>query len=119
MIQLVLAATLVNGLTVAGIVVGLVLLAGILAGQFRRGVVEELRQTLATAKNEIDIERARGDRLERELTASRQEVAGLRAEVQTLRSVVIDGGSHVVDEMREAVGQSTARILEALDRSVA
>lgn len=110
------AATFVTWLTAAGVLVGLILLAGILAGQFRRGVVEELRQTLATAKVEIDIERSRSDRLEREAQKLRQEVAALRAEVATLRSVLGDGGrDHITGDIREAIGQSTARILEALE----
>lgn len=109
------AAQVIGWLTGAGIVVGLVLLAGILAGQFRRGVVEELRQTLATAKTEIDIERARSDRLEREAQKLREEVAALRAEVKTLRSVLTDGGAHAADEIKEAIGMSTARIMERID----
>lgn len=114
-------------------VLGLVLLAGLVAGQFRRGVVDELRQTLITAKSEIDIERSRSDRLEREAAQLRTEVAGLRAEVKTLRSVLTDDrklaqtvaealraederrADYLVDELKEAMGQHAARIIEALD----
>jgi uncharacterized coiled-coil DUF342 family protein len=117
-------------LTGAGVVVGLVLLAGILAGQFRRGVVEELRSTLETAKNEIEIERGRSDRLEREAMSLRNEVSGLRSEVATLRSVMLDDRKlaksiaaelaitrqHEIEEIKEAIGHGTALVLEAVQR---
>lgn len=120
--------------TVAGILLGLVLLAGLVAGQFRRGVVDELRATLQTAKTEIDVERSRSDRLEREAQALRSEVAALRAEVKTLRSVLTDGqqlaaqvaetlarqndqrSNRMVEDIKEALGMQTVRILENLEK---
>jgi Skp family chaperone for outer membrane proteins len=121
-------------LTGIGIVIGLVLLAGLVAGQFRRGVVDELRDALQTAKTEIDIERARSDRLEREAQQLRTELAGLRAEVATLRSVLTDDrklastiaealrrendtrAEHFMDEIKEAMGRHTALVIEAVQK---
>lgn len=126
-----LALQLLPILTGGAIVVGLVLLAGILAGQFRRGVVDELRATLATAKTEIEIERTRSDRLEREANTLRTEVAGLRAEVKTLRSVLTDEhkvaktvaealrlederrAQAIIDAIKDTVAMAVVRIIEA------
>ena len=66
----------VTGATFAGIVLGLSLVAGLLAGQFRRGVVGELRESLTTANTELDIERKRGDRLEALLARTTKEFEG-------------------------------------------
>lgn len=122
------------GLTVVVSMVALVLVAGLLAGQFRRGVVEELRGSLSTANDEIAIERGRSDRLEREAQALRLEVRALRAEVQTLRTVLVDerkiaqtvaealkqdhelSTDRAVSEIVQVVGQSTARIFEKIDQ---
>lgn len=119
-----------------GIILGLVLIAGLVAGQFRRGVIEELRATLSTAKSEIDIERARSDRHEREAEALRQEVAALRAEVRTLRSVLTDDrkvaqavaealrldddlrSNHAVNELKEALSRHTEQVIEVIERKV-
>lgn len=104
-------------------------MSGLLAGQFRRGVVEELRATVATANAEIEIERGRSDRLEREAQALRIEVEGLRTEVATLRSVMMDdrrvaravgeelavARRHEMDEIKEAIGMHTARALETME----
>lgn len=112
------------GLTILGAataVLAIVLLAGLVAGQFRRGVVDELRATLATAKTEIDVERLRSDRLEREAGALRTQVAGLVAEVATLRSVLTDErkvAAAVSGELKEALGMQTARIVESITKLV-
>lgn len=85
-------------LAVVGGIAGLVLLAGLLAGQFRRGVVQELRDALATAKTEIDIERGRSDRLETELKENREQLGevekrliAIEAENRTLRETLSSG----------------------------
>ncbi len=75
---------------IAAAIVGLVLLAGLVAGQFRRGVVQELRESLLTATNEISIERGRSDRLEREAIGMHEEIKALRAQVATLHTVLRD-----------------------------
>lgn len=116
-------------LLVAVTVLGVILIAGLLAGQFRRGVVEELRATITTANTEIEIERGRSDRLEREALSLRVEVEGLRKEVATLRSVMIDDRKlarsiaselaehreNELGEIKEAIGMSTARIAELME----
>lgn len=120
-------------LIAAAAVLGVVLIAGLLAGQFRRGVVEELRATISTANNEIEIERSRSDRLEREAQHLRMEVEGLRKEVATLRSVMLDDRKlaktiaeelavqrlHEVEELKEVMGMHTARVLESLTACIA
>lgn len=117
---------------------GLVLAAGLVAGQFRRGVVEELRSSLRTAKDEIDIQRERGDRLDAENKQFRTELEGLRRDVATLRTVVVNEGKlaedvaaalkhetemrtqEVVDSIVHAIGQGTALAMtkmgELMDR---
>lgn len=110
-------------------VLAVVLIAGLLAGQFRRGVVDELRATISTANSEIEIERGRSDRLEREAAMLRAEVGALRTEVATLRSVMLDDRKlarsiaeelaktrvQEVEDMKNAMGMHTARVLEKLD----
>ncbi|MFL5736746.1 MAG: hypothetical protein ACJ76P_05345 [Actinomycetota bacterium] len=93
-----------------GAVFALLLVIGAIAGQFRRGVVSELREALATASNEIGVERGRADRLEREAGQLRQELAAIRAEVQTLRSVLRDDhtiAKRVASELSEQTAAST------------
>ncbi len=116
-------------LVIVGIA-GLILLAGLLAGQFRRGVVQELRETLTTAKSEIDIERSRSDRLEKELAKAHDfsvqlqaEIAGLRSEVLILRSVRVDEAKvaqavadRLRDDVKEAIGMQTARLVEMIEK---
>lgn len=115
-------------LGVIGGTVALVLLAGLVAGQFRRGVVEELRQSLHTANTEIEIERKRSDRLEAEAQALRAEVIALRTEVETLRSVLTDDRAlartiaaelqivhaEEVESIKESIGQGVARVIEVI-----
>lgn len=116
-------------LAMGAAVIGIVLAAGAIAGQFRRGVVGELRDSLSTAKTEIDIERSRSDRLEQEAKDLRREVVALRAEVATLRSVLTDDRKLAqlvaqelaetrrgeVDEIIHAVAQSCAHVMEAIN----
>ena len=54
------------------IVLGLVLVGGLMLGQFRRGVVTELREALNSAQSEIEINRGIVARLETEMAALRQ-----------------------------------------------
>lgn len=65
-------------------VFALLLVAGLLAGQFRRGVVQELRDSLETANTEIGIERARADRLERTLQDNNVAIHRLEERIQRL-----------------------------------
>ena len=111
-------------------VLGLILLAGLVAGQFRRGVVQELRDSLHTANTEIEIERRRSDRLDAESKELRLEVIALRTEVATLRSVLTDDRKLAqtvanelstvhrseVDEILNAIGNGCARVIEALQK---
>lgn len=77
-------------LAIFGSVLGIAGGVGMVVGQLRRGVVEELRAALASAKDEIDIERGRSDRLDAECERLRTEVVALRVEVEALRKVRID-----------------------------
>jgi hypothetical protein len=97
--------------------VGLILLAGLLAGQFRRGVVQELRESLATANTEITIERGRSDRLEAEAEKLRLEVEKLRIEVTALRMVRVDDrelGERVARILASETRRQTGEILKAI-----
>jgi len=79
-------------------VLTLVLLAGLLAGQFRKGVVQELRDSLETANTEIEIERKRADRLDRDVKqavlatrALESRIAALETENRVLRETLQTG----------------------------
>lgn len=83
-------ASLSSGvMTVLGIVTalaGLVLLAGLLAGQARKGIVQELRESLKTAKDEMDISRGRADRLEDESKRDHDALAAMDIRLSTLEA---------------------------------
>ena len=81
----------VTGATFAGIVLGLSLIAGLLAGQFRRGVVGELRESLGTANTELDIERKRGDRLEAKVQSLSDRLTRMETENRVLRETLQTG----------------------------
>lgn len=98
-----------------GVVFGLVLGAGLLAGQFRRGVVKELRNALESALTEIKIQRERGDRQDEDLKSLTVEVAGLRKENEILRSVLISG-EHFREVVAEEIGRGVARMIEVLQK---
>ena len=118
------------GLTVLVSVVTVALVGGVVAGQFRAGIVNELRAALATANTEIDIERKRSDRLEEEARQLRTEVVALRTEVATLRSVLTDDRALAkllaeelavthraeIDEILNAIGNGCSRIIERIDQ---
>lgn len=72
-------------------VIGLVLAAGTVAGQFRRGVVSELRDSLSTANTELDIERKRSDRLEEVVRDLERRLGALEAENRVLRETLQTG----------------------------
>lgn len=98
------------------VVAALVLMAGAVAGQFRRGVVSELRASLDTASSEIEIQRQRGDRLELEMSRLSAENAGLHAEIKTLRDVLVTGGHlqvAITDAVNDAMGRAVSRIVES------
>jgi hypothetical protein len=73
------AGTGVTVLGIIGAVLALILLAGLVAGQFRRGVVSELREALASAQVEIDLANGRADRLEASLKFMEQRIHELEA----------------------------------------
>jgi hypothetical protein len=75
-------------ISASGIVLGVLaiaLVAGLLAGQFRRGVVQELRASLDTAAGEIAIERGRADRLEGVITKMQAEITILQNRIALLQ----------------------------------
>lgn len=87
-----LAALPWSGILAMGVaVIGLVLVAGLVAGQFRRGVVQELRESLSTANTELDIERRRGDRLEEAVRGLERRLGTLEAENRVLRETLQTG----------------------------
>ena len=99
------------------VIAGLFVAAGALFGQFRRGVVKELRDSLDTARTEIGIERDRANRIEHEMRALEAANAALAAEVKTLRELLV-GGDHLAVAITDAItnegARITATVLEAL-----
>lgn len=87
-----LAALPWSGILAMGVaVVGILLTAGAIAGQFRRGVVGELRDSLSTANTELDIERKRSDRLEEAVREMARRLGALEAENKVLRETLQTG----------------------------
>lgn len=72
-------------------VLGIIALVGLVMGQFRRGVVTELRASLNTANTELDIERKRSDRLEDAVKNLETRLAALEAENRVLRETLQTG----------------------------
>jgi len=72
---------------IAGLL-GLIFLTGLVAGQFRRSVISELRDSLTTANTEIDIERKRSDRLEADLKTACDELHTLSQKMETRVSIL-------------------------------
>jgi chromosome segregation ATPase len=109
----------VAGATAA--IAGLVLLAGLVAGQFRRGVVEELRAALNTAKDEIEIERGRGDRLESEMRKQREvhdaELREMRDDINGLHAQ-LELANRDRDLMRQLIAMQT-QVPQALTDAIA
>ena len=117
--------------------VGLVLLSGVIAGQFRRGVVSELRDALQSANNEIQIERGRGDRIEKEAKEQkerfeketrdlRDQVQALTAQVATLQSVLRDDrqiaalvAAELKNELRQMLTHDDEKLQEQIALGVA
>ena len=99
------------------VIASLVLAGGVLFGQFRRGIVRELRDSLDTARTEIGIERDRANRIEAEMRKLEAANAALTAEVKTLRELLV-GGEHLSVALSDAItnegARITATILEAL-----
>jgi hypothetical protein len=102
-------------------IAGLVLLAGLVAGQFRRGVVEELRAALNTAKDEIEIERGRGDRLESEMRKQRElhdaELREMRDDITGLHAQ-LELANRDRDLMRQLIAMQT-QVPQALTDAIA
>ena len=100
------------------VIAGLVLAGGVLFGQFRRGIVRELRDSLDTARTEIGIERDRANRIEAEMRKLESANAALSAEVKTLRELLV-GGDHISVALSDVINNSearaTAKILEAIE----
>jgi len=103
-------------LTVVGIVtsiLGIVLLAGLVAGQFRKGVVTELRDSLATAKTENDLLSGRIDRMEADIKNLVEKVAKLHVENGVLRSALTES-SHVREVVAEELAKHRTDLLTAI-----
>lgn len=98
-------------LTAAVALLALILVAGVVFGQFRRGVVTELREALETARNEIEIERGRADRLERTVERLEEKVHELEARPDWSQVVNLVHTSEV--NIVAAVKQSQLDLLNA------
>lgn len=81
-------------------------------GQFRAGRDRGLRASLETARGEIEVERQRGDRLERELDKLKLEFGAVREERDLLRSLVT--GDQVSPAMRKELTGVADRIVGAI-----
>ena len=111
-------------------IVGIVAFGGVLWVRFKGGSLEELREAIQTAKNEIDISNTRSQRLEREARETRHSVDVLRDRIVALESEnailrgAISSGSELAPEFAEAIVQalnahenrSQAKFEAALDR---
>jgi chromosome segregation ATPase len=93
--------------------VGIVAFAGVMWVRFKGGALDELRASLLTANQEIQIANARSERLEASIAADAQQIKELRDRVQSLESenailrAAIASGTNLAPEF----GQ---RIVEAL-----
>lgn len=94
--------TLTDTAAVVAVVFGLILVAGLAAGQFRKGVVGELRNSLSTANTELDIERKRGDRLETAVNNLSARMAVLETENRILRET-LQTGLRLAPEFKESM----------------
>ncbi len=83
---------------------------GILLGQFRKGVVSELRESLETAQTEIAINRGIVNRLEVDMKKMEGRCEHLEAENRALRTAV-ETGAALVPFMREELDKFEIRIL--------
>ena len=123
--------------------VGVVAFGGVLWVRFKGGSLEELRETLMTAKYEIDVANQRTHRLEMEVADEKKEVEKLRQRVQSLESenAILRGAiasgtnlapefaevivralhdhevrsqSHYIEELRKALDEWEARLTEKM-----
>lgn len=101
-------------LTVVGLVLGLVLLAGLLAGQFRRGVVSELRDALEAAKNENEILSSRADRLETDMKELSRKVDALHTENAALQAAIASGAT-LAPQITAVIDAAADKILARID----
>jgi UPF0716 family protein affecting phage T7 exclusion len=111
------AATLLTAIGVVTSILGIVLLAGLVAGQFRKGVVTELRDSLATAKTENDLLSGRIDRMEADIKNLVEKVAKLNVENGVLRSALTES-SHVREAVAEELSKHRADLLIAIQKAV-
>ena len=82
------------------LLLGAFMTTGAIVGQFRRGVIDELRASLATAQSEIEIQRGRGDRLETAMSALNEKLAATTAENQLL-SLQLKTGMRLAPEFQQ------------------
>lgn len=110
-----------QGNIIVGTVVGIGLLAYVF-GQWRNGKVKAMEVTLAAYEAELALQRAKSERLEKELNAERaqsqqraEQIAALTAKVETLSLLVTaQVPQSVLETVEEAMGKNTAIIIEAI-----
>lgn len=95
-------------LSIAGGVTTLLLVVGLVAGQFRRGVVQELRDSLKTAADEIALQRERGDRLEKTVADMQARLAAMETENRILRET-LQTGLRLAPEFKDAMAELLKR----------
>ncbi len=88
------------GLGALGCIAGGAATTGIVLGQLRRGVIEELRESLRTAQVEIDINRSIVSRLDEAMKKIEGRCEHLETENKNLRTAV-ETGAALVPFMRE------------------
>lgn len=91
-------------LIIGGAVLGLILMAGILAGQFRRGVVSELRDALESARTEIELANGRADRLEKQVQFMEQRLHELEArpDWSQVVAVVRESETNIISAVKQS-----------------
>lgn len=112
-----LAITVGDGAALFGVIVAAGVIIGVGILQLRRGALTELRDTIATANAEIDLQKSRGDRLEGEVRELKGELEHARAELESLRDLLRAGETlapYMENIVRDVVGQATARQAEVL-----
>ncbi len=109
-------------------------LSSTLLASWRKGRTKSDAEAITTAREETAIYRDRVERLEEDLKKMRdthaQDMANLNTKLSTLsiendtlKELIRSGGLHageqLVNDIREAVGQGVARVLERLDKGQA
>ena len=102
-------------ITIAAGILGLAGMAGFVFAQLRKGVIQELRETIATANTEIQIQRGRSDRLEKDLKDLELKFTEITTENRTYYKVITSGEA-LSPKLEVLLNKQTAEILAKLKK---